>query len=1023
MVPGNLGASGQLVYIPNVAAPWPATWHPVLRQAPSGRMGNLWAATAGGAIVSHDGVRWTQQSGSATSVAAGVDGSVFAVNASATTLQHWNGSGWDNAAQASSGLTQVAVGDAAHVWVRDASNTVHQLQHTQLQATPLLGASAHVAANYDGTVWSCNGTDAHALRFVSEGSAPPTPVSAQASVHKVASTGFGTAHCLTSQNGTTQLYRYQSPYVFKTSQSYIASDLAAQQGVVQGLGNLYLSVRVGGDTQGGAEAVYTLVAVDAHTGQEVSRSVPSPNGTAYTGVVFDPIHEVVIVGQRNLGQISTPSQMLGLDARDLTRVRWSFMPPNGMNVGVRPVLSGTTLCFTDNVNTLAVYDIGSAPDARPTLLWTNSLSIVSQDEHQFPPPVVANGQIYAAWWVYAKSFGYQQVWLVTASVADGSGFGRTAVSNSVTYPSSDTAFKYFGFFQPLLVTSQSGGQSHTYVYINGGAALWQVDAAAPSTGVSYSVGSTTISSSFTYADGVVWFGDGAGALHGVDAQLHPVAHTPVTLGSGGALLTQPLVYRDPHGTSAVIVSETNTRQAGSLLLFDPSSGNVVGVPTAQTALSVLSSAVTNGVVYAAGYAAVGTAFTPTQMFGIRVDAAVQDLRAFVSDSQLLQDFDGESTPKGVARYQTCLTLVDSHKAPLPREAVKVWADTQTTLRIGTQTFSVGPGDSQYAAVQTASDGTLTIVSGGVAGDGSDKPDMSAAPVRLWAAFMDPYERIMIGPDREFHNRLATAHATPAGQSGADDPTRVNLQTTQKYGALQQGGTNSGDSLFTDEQKQQNQPQQVANAIQTLTKSVATSSNSGSAQTASWSLQAASGPDTYLAYADQPGSEYSAVNTPATRTVTVVQPVGLSYSRANGSEPPSFSTRTPADATIAIDALDGQDWRSSQYATPNVLAAAQSGTLHLGSWWGDFWGWVKNAAATITDVVVAAAEDVYVGVRFIVDGVAHVFRSIIAGVEEAVAAIGTFFVELGHLIEEVIEALSVLFHFEEIIKTQQILLKE
>ena len=721
--------------------------------------------------------------------------------------------------------------------------------------------------------------------------------------------------------------------------------------------------------------------------------------------------------------------MLGLDARDLTRVRWSFTPPNGMNIGVNPVLSGRLLCFTDNVNTIAVYDLGTASNAQPTLRWTNSLSVATQDDHQFTPPVVANGLIYAAWWVFSKSFGYQQVWLVTANAADGSGFARSVVDNSLTYPGNEYEFNVLGDFQPLLRTISDGKQTHDYLYVNGGANLYQVDVAAPGTAAAYSLGGAFVSSRVTLADDVLWFGDSEGALHGLDSQLHAVPHTPAAVGERAAILTTPVIYSDPGGASAVIVSVTDTGHSGSLSLFDPSSGNVVSIPTGQTALAVLSEGATQGVVYAAGFAAVGTGFTPTQMFGFRVDRAVQELRDFIVDSQLLQDFDGQSTPSGVARYQTHLTLVDNYKAPLAREAVKLWADSPTTVRIGGQTFSIGPGDAQYAAAQTGTDGTLRIVSGNLASDRGDKPDMSAVPLRVWAAFMGPYERITPLPDREFHNRVASAHASQAGQSGADDPTRVNLLTAQGYGAIQKGGSASGKPLFTDDEKQQNQPQHVAQAIQAATSAIGTPSPSGGGpKQAAWSLNTTGAPGKYIAYADQPGSQYSPVNTAASRQVVVLQPSGLSYSRSDHkSAPPTYQQLTPASATLAIDALDGPDWASSPHATPRALAAAQAGTLHLGSWFGDFWDWLKGsvqkAVAVVTDVVVSVAEDVYLGIRVLVGDVASVFRTIINGIEEVASAIGSFFLQLGKLIEEIVEALSVLFHFEEIIKTQKIMLDE
>ncbi len=158
---------------------------------------------------------------------------------------------------------------------------------------------------------------------------------------------------------------------------------------------------------------------------------------------------------------------------------------------------------------------------------------------------------------------------------------------------------------------------------------------------------------------------------------------------------------------------------------------------------------------------------------------------------------------------------------------------------------------------------------------------------------------------------------------------------------------------------------------------------------------------------------------------MLQSAGLSYARDNDdpTTPSAYVDLSPAQATLAIDALDGQDWHSSQYAPPRVQLAAQTGTLHLGSWWGAFWDWLKGAVATVTHVIISVAEDIYAGIRVIVNGVAHVFQAIIAGIEEAVQAIGAFFVELGKLIEQMIEALSVLFQFGHIIDTHNILKNE
>jgi hypothetical protein len=350
---------------------------------------------------------------------------------------------------------------------------------------------------------------------------------------------------------------------------------------------------------------------------------------------------------------------------------------------------------------------------------------------------------------------------------------------------------------------------------------------------------------------------------------------------------------------------------------------------------------------------------------------------------------------------------------------------------------VGPGDGEYAAALAGADGVVTILSGDVKGDGSDKADVYATTLRVWAPFMNPYERLVIQPDREFHNRVATAHATAAGQPGADDPTRVNLQTAQSYGPPQVGGAPSGPTLFTSQEQQQGQPQNVAGSIQQATsgigqggastgavrgralRAVRARPGAGARAVQTWVRKATATPGApYLAYADMPGAAYSPVNTPTVRPVAVVQPAGFSFSSdATHSVPPNLTSLAPADAAAAIDALQGVPWEQSPHAPTHVRAAAAQG-LRVGNWWTDFWNWLTGVVAEITHIIVSIAEEVYVGIRLIVQGIAYVFQQIIHVIEEVASFIGSIFKELLKLIEDVIEALSVLFHFGEILWTHK-----
>ena len=98
-------------------------------------------------------------------------------------------------------------------------------------------------------------------------------------------------------------------------------------------------------------------------------------------------------------------------------------------------------------------------------------------------------------------------------------------------------------------------------------------------------------------------------------------------------------------------------------------------------------------------------------------------------------------------------------------------------------------------MKTDVDGTLTIV--------SDATDYFASTLRVWATFMNPFERIVIHPDQTFHARVTTAHAG----AGDDDPDKVNLVTAKSY-----VGKNRGQRLFNDEEQKQQQPKHVANPV-------------------------------------------------------------------------------------------------------------------------------------------------------------------------------------------------------------------
>ena len=173
-----------------------------------------------------------------------------------------------------------------------------------------------------------------------------------------------------------------------------------------------------------------------------------------------------------------------------------------------------------------------------------------------------------------------------------------------------------------------------------------------------------------------------------------------------------------------------------------------------------------------------------------MDAAAAAAHDVIAESQLMQDYDEPAGGKltAVARYQTHLTVVHDAGTPRPFTALRVWADAPVTVQVDGRPFPIGPQTA--APVQTAADGSVSIV--------SDAGDLAATPLRVWASFMDPAERIVVYPDAEFHQRLASVTADPEG----DDPTSINLSTAKSY---------DGTALFSS----QALAQQMAQAVHQL----------------------------------------------------------------------------------------------------------------------------------------------------------------------------------------------------------------
>jgi outer membrane protein assembly factor BamB len=963
-------------YLPQAYPGWPVLWNPRLLHAPAGRVGALWAAATPGTgnLLTHDGESWSEAGlpagAGAASVAVGADGAVFAAGGSM--LYHLDAGGavpqWQALAKAPEALAQVAVGDAGHVWVRSGGKVSRYGGSTSAGgafAPVNLGtAVAHVAANADGSLWHCDGSHATAHRFISEGTAPPEALSVAAGaggVQKVASTGYGRGWVLTGQGDSPQLYAYESPYLFKTGPSYI---LKGSGVLATGAGALYLTTVTDGGQP--TEAGH-LVALDALTGQERwRRDVPK---TTFTVPVYDPVLQMVYIA-------GTDGYVSALDVHT-GATTWEYQ--TGSVVDAAPALDGGLLYFGARDGRVRCLDVAkaladwTASKTEPTPVWVTPGPVIAGTVARMTAPLVTGGKLYAGAWVTVPGAA-QSYQLALCQVDAVAGTVDWAVQVTGQTPDQPSGPALLPLFPPVLGQAQFGSVVAPAVIANASTDLVavRIDATTgPAATWVFSPGrGTSFFGGLTLRGNRLFVGAEASQLLIIDPTTSRVLYqTPEDSSSAnGAVYTTPVVS-GPPGAETVFYAPFGPGIA-EVHTLDVASGTIAVLPTGQTAVAATSAVGDDGILYVAGAKMLADSGLG-QVFALRMDAAAAAAHDVIAESQLMQDYDepagGQLT--AVARYQTHLTVVDDAGTPRPFTALRVWADAPVTVQVDGNPFPIGPQTA--APVQTAADGSVSIV--------SDAGRLAATPLRVWASFMDPAERIVVYPDAEFHQRLASVIADPKG----DDPTSINLSTAKPYG---------GTPLFSS----QAQAQQVAQAVRQLAGaaglggggSVSAAAGTGVADAPARpaALLAPAGrrrapafaqtgtAGRYVPYADLPGMAYFAADTPAARAVVTGAALGLVADAGAGT----LTVTSVATAAATADTLQGQ---------------APTDVGGFFSFWDSLWDDIKKGLAQLKHVVAIVARDVGVVIHYVIQGVEHVFRAVVNSVEDVLATVASFLLSL------------------------------
>ena len=755
-------------YIPSIYAGWPSTWLPLLTHAPSGRANNLWAATTTGGVVHYDGTQWNDASipdVAILSVAVGSDGLIFALSSTNLYARASDAAVW----QPPISLTavgvpvQVSVGDAAHVWILSASKQVWRYNgQPQSPAFTQVNAAVpatHIAANADGTLWHCDANSTNAYRFISEGNASPEAIpvptagaGSGAVVQRIASNGFGNSFCLVQATatgataaGAPQIYSYNSNYNFKTSQAYNADFYGW---IEQGLGRIFFTV-TDNAAHSDTDSQFSVVALDAQTGTHVWQTPASANGIHHSAPVYDPNLQLIYVctGSPGLQGVTSTGSVMAFDAITGKRVWTSSTAADGtafLGIDAAPALSGTFLCFGDRAGRVHAFNTEQALAAAKSgasvrAAWSVQ-GLAGQYYTRVQTPLLYEGKVYFVTWTWQDGASGQTLNPQFCKMIDGSG---EVLLEPLDLTGDNMAIEDFVSAPPALGEAIfEFGDVEPCMFICAGTTVFALSLTTPSQWSFEAPASSRFTSGVAYKNNLAWIGDVLGNLYALDChnKLMPTANTPVQSTIQSPIRTTPTVVTDTSGNTSVFFGIVD-QATPQLYLFNPAesvgAANPTTIDTGQTAISMLSRVVTNGVIYVGGFAD----FTPGsgnnatgQVFAININNATQATRDFIIESQLMQDFDDPATPGGgsitTARYQTQITLVDHLKTPRPYEAVKIWADAPTTISVdGGPPVAIGPGDAQFAAVQTGVDGTLTLTSGHLLNDGSDNTDLHAVPLR------------------------------------------------------------------------------------------------------------------------------------------------------------------------------------------------------------------------------------------------------------------------------------------------------
>jgi outer membrane protein assembly factor BamB len=423
----------------------------------------------------------------------------------------------------------------------------------------------------------------------------------------------------------------------------------------------------------------------------------------------------------------------------------------------------------------------------------------------------------------------------------------------------------------------------------------------------------------------------------------------------------------------------------NLVYYGSADSNVYAFDITDATSQAVSYLADGAIAYLAGVTAASAYFgTGTAMHSADFGDVIHQ---FNSQSQLMVDYVPATEggqPQQVPSYQTHITLYDDHNNIRPNEAVKIWSVTPATLLADNQTFQIGP--TTPAAFQSDATGRVALsvpastdIQPGV-GSG-----LSTPALLLWASFMDLNERILVYPDQRLHAKLQAI-------SGADLQNAASYNSsdpTQPGPALLPAGFQGSQGLSN------------ANALASAIN------NSISLQAPATTVSSPAGdvPTTYLAFPQTMlGVQYCAT------------PPNPARAPAQGQYP-NWTLTMPAaggSATFTPHASAGE--AVSRAASSRAI----NGLGPAGNIFTDIRDFIENVINGIEQVVETVWQYAENAVTAAINTVENTYNLVIQTIEDAAhVVLGILTTVVGDIVdavEKIIEALSWLFDWDDILAT-------